>query len=80
MGPPGEEVWAFPGDAVIFVEIAYDYQSLIGRSFGFDPEITATAAFTVRDDRDLSQVYQRTPSRPDPVAACDAFDGGTVVG
>lgn len=80
MGPPGEEVWAFPGDAVIFVEIAYDYQSLIGRNFGFDPEITATAAFTVRDDRDLSQVYQRSPSLPDPVAACDTFGGGTVVG
>ena len=71
MGPPGEEVWAFPGDAVIFVEIAYDYQPLIGRSFGFDDEITATAAFTVRDDRDLSQVYQHTPGSPDPVAACD---------
>jgi hypothetical protein len=77
MGPPGKEVWAFKDEAVIFVEIAYDYQPLAGTSFGRPSEITSTASYTVRDDRDLSQIYQRDPARPDPVAACDAY-GGTI--
>ena len=29
----------------------------------------------MRDDRDLSQIYQRDPDAPDPVAECDTFDG-----
>lgn len=74
MGPPGEEVWAFPDEAVIFVEIAYDYQSLVGERFGMGGEIVSTASFTVRDDRDLTQIYQRDPSDPDPVARCSAYD------
>jgi hypothetical protein len=28
----------------------------------------------VRDDRDLTQIYQRDVSNPDPVADCDVFD------
>jgi hypothetical protein len=75
MGPPGEEVWAFPDEAVIFVEIAYDYQSVVGDTFGFADVVTATASFTVRDDRDLTQIYQRDPGDPDPVAECDVFEG-----
>jgi hypothetical protein len=77
MGPAGEEVIAFPDEAVIFVEIAYDYQSLVGESFGFADEVTATASFTVRDDRDLSQIYQRDEDDPDPVASCNVY-GNTV--
>ena len=76
MGPVGEEVWAFKDEAVMFVEIAYDYRSLVGEPFGFSREINATAAFTVRDDRDLTQVYQRDPSDPDPVASCTLSGGG----
>jgi hypothetical protein len=75
MGPPGQEVWAFPDEAVIFVEIAYDYQSLVGETFGFSDEVHATASFTVRDDRDLTQIYQRDAGDPDPVASCNAFEG-----
>jgi hypothetical protein len=78
MGPPGDEVWAFKDDAVIFVEIAYDYQSIVGRTFGLPGEITATASFTVRDDRDLSNIYQRNPSDPDPVAACHTFESSAI--
>ena len=77
MGPPGEEVWAFPDEAVIFVEIAYDYQSLVGHTFGLSGEVTATASFTVRDDRDLSQIYQRDPTAPEAVARCNDF-GATI--
>ena len=79
MGPAGEEVWAFPDEAVIFVEISYDYQSLVGTTFGFSDEVTATASFTVRDDRDLSQIYQRDPARPDPVADCDTYDNPSTL-
>lgn len=76
MGPAGHEVWAFKDEAVMFVEIAYDYRSLVGEPFGFSREINVTAAFTVRDDRDLTQVYQRDPGDPDPVASCSLAAGG----
>jgi hypothetical protein len=78
MGPAGQEVTAFSGEAVIFVEIAYDYQSLVGTTFGFSDEVKATASFTVRDDRDLTQIYQRDPDDPDPVAGCDAFEASVL--
>ena len=73
MGPPGEEVWAFEDEAVMFVEVAYDYESLVGETFGFSNEVRATASFTVRDDRDLAQIYQRNPDDPDPVSSCTVF-------
>ena len=77
MGPAGHEVWAFKDDAVIFVEISYDYQSIIGPRFGMGGTITSTASFTVRDDRDLTQIYQRNPDAPDAVEACDKYDDPT---
>jgi hypothetical protein len=73
MGPEGEEVRTFPDEAVIFVEIAYDYQSLVGEAFGFNDEVHATASFIVRDDRDLTQIYQRDPDDPDYVASCGVY-------
>lgn len=79
MGPPGEEVWAFAGEAVMFVEIAYDYQSIVGSTFGFTTVVHATASFTVRDDRDLSQIYQRDPANPEPIANCSAYGGTEAI-
>ncbi len=76
IGPPDEEVWAYPGEAVMFVEIAYDYQSLVGDTFGFDDVVHATASFTVRDDRDLSQIYQRNNADPDSIADCAVYTSG----
>ena len=78
MGRPGEEVYAFPDEAVIFVEIAYDYQAIFGNPFGFDAEIIATAAYTVRDDRDISQIYQIDEASPDDVAHCDELAVQTI--
>jgi hypothetical protein len=78
MGRPGEEVFAFEDEAVIFVEVAYDYQSLVGTTFGFDSQVTAIASFTVRDDRDLAQIFQRNAAEPDAVAACDTYSGVAV--
>ncbi len=78
MGPPDAKVIAFEGVAVIFVEVAYNYQPLIGDTFAFgDQEVRSISSFVVRDDRDLTQIYQRDPDNPDPVASCDIY-GGSV--
>jgi hypothetical protein len=74
MGPPGEEVIAFDGEAVMFVEVSYDYQPLIGM-FPYLKTLTATAAFNVRDSRDLAEIYQRDPLSPDTISNCSKFDG-----
>ena len=79
MGPAGKEVWAFKDEAVIFVEVAYDYQPLVGTTFGMPGEIDSTASFTVRDDRDLSQIYQRDPASPDTVSDCGTYNDPTAV-
>jgi hypothetical protein len=80
MGPSGNEVIAQEGDAVIFVEIDYTYQPLISASFLGSRDIRSIASFTVRDDRDLSQIYQRDTSKPDPVQSCNAFTGNVTIG
>lgn len=72
MGPEDSQVTAYDQqDAVIFVEIAYEYQPLFSKMFVGDTTINVHGAFNVRDSRDLSQIYQRDPSNPDPVASCD---------
>lgn len=73
IGPAGEQVTAPPGGAVIFVEVAYDYQPIVSERFVSATTITATAAFIVRDSRDLSQIYQRSALSPDPVSGCAVF-------
>ena len=70
MGPVGRKVSAFKDEAVIFVELAYDYQPLISSRFVGTPQITTIASFMVRSDRDLSGIYQRDSDSPDPVAEC----------
>lgn len=65
MGPEENRITASPGEAVMVVEISYTYQTvtpLLDQSFGV---ITERAAFNVRDNRDLSAVYNTegvTPS------------------
>ena len=77
MGPPGEEIQAVNGEAVMFVEVVYEYQPLFAKLFVKSTTLTAKAAFNVRQNRDLSQIYQRDPGNPDPVANCDTFDSAT---
>lgn len=74
MGPTGYKVVAQPDDAVIFVEVVYDYQPLVSARFVSNTTISATAAFTVRDDRDLSQIYAHTPATYDNPARCNQFN------
>ena len=75
MGPPGEEVMAQRGEAVIFVELSYDYQPLVPGFFNDSRVISSTSAFTVRDSRDLTQIYQREAGSPDAVASCAVYGG-----
>ena len=79
IGPDGEEVFAQPDDAVIFVEISYTYQPMISDKFVGSREISSIASFTVRDDRDLTQIYQRDPANPDPIQRCSAYTGNLTV-
>ena len=80
MGPTGEEITAIPGDAVIFTEIQFTYQPLISARFVNATEIRSIASFTVRDQRDLTQIYQQNPAEPDPVQNCGAYLGTITVG
>lgn len=80
MGPAGQEIIAFDDEAVMFVEVAYEYQPLISNTFtnfggGPDKLLKATAAFNVRDNRDLSRIHQRDEAKPDPVLTCDEHKG-----
>lgn len=59
MGPTGRQVTAPDGTAVMFVEIRYRYEPLF---FGTSSimtyrDIDTVAAMIVRDDRDLTQIY-----------------------
>ena len=80
IGPEGEEVLAMPDDALIFVELSYTYQPLVSEKFLGSLDILAIASFMVRDDRDISQIYQRDPASPDPIQTCNQFKGRAVVG
>lgn len=81
MGAAGEEVIAFEDEAVMFVEISYDYQPLIDAPLTFDDgDIHVVSSFTVRNDRDLSQLYQRDAANPDPVARCNTYGNVSATG
>lgn len=67
MGPTGSEVYAFDKEAVIFVEVKYDYKPLISATFVGTPTISSIATYTVRASRDLSQLFQTTPASPSMV-------------
>jgi hypothetical protein len=64
MGPTGRQVTAEAGFAVMFAEVYYDYRPLIFDQFIPDVPIHKTAAMYVRDDRDLSQIYNPSPTAP----------------
>ena len=64
IGPTGSQVPALPNDAVMFVELQYDYQPLISTTFVGTPILKSIASYTVRSSRDLSQVYQTSPASP----------------
>jgi len=61
MGPAGRQVQAETGYAIMFAEVSYDYQPIMLGDFIDDRRITKTAAMFVRDNRDLSQLYNPAP-------------------
>lgn len=79
MGPPASIVRAPTGGAVMFVEVVYEYQPLINDVLIDDNTITSFAAFIVRDDRDLTDIYQRDAVNPDPVSDCGTYDSFKVI-
>lgn len=62
MGPAGAEVTAPAGTAVMFVEITYQYKSLVYGKWLGPQTIRSTASFNIREGRDLQQVYNPAPS------------------
>ena len=62
MGPPGRQVTAVPGSAVMFVEVIYTYQPLLYGQWLGTQTIRSTAAFTVREPRELSMPYNPAPA------------------
>lgn len=70
MGPPGEQVTAEASEAIMFAEAVYQYQPLMFGSLIPDRPIRKYAAMYVRDDRDLSQLFN-----PEPVAPVNGCGG-----
>lgn len=79
MGPDGEEVLAQEGEAVIFVELQYTYQPMIWGKVFTNREIRSIASFTVRDNRDLSEIHQRSTTDPDAIQRCNVNTGNVVI-
>lgn len=59
IGPAGQQVSAQSGNATMFVEVYYVYQPLFSSKFSLIPTKTfdEVASMAVRDQRDLSQIY-----------------------
>lgn len=63
MGPPGDMVMAPTDSGVIFVEVNYEYQPMIGLGWISESKsrLHYTASYVVRDKRDFSQIYDPSP-------------------
>ncbi|MCU0948154.1 MAG: pilus assembly protein [Porphyrobacter sp.] len=80
MGPANNRITAAAGTAVMFVEVAYDYQPLTPFSAFGNREIRYTAAFNIRDNRDLSGAgISNTTNPASPVARCNVYSANRPV-
>lgn len=68
MGPTGNQVTAEPDSAIMVAEVVYDYQPLIVDKLFDTMTIRKYSAMYVRDDRDLTRIYNPSPAAP--VASC----------
>ena len=68
MGYTSPKMTADTGTAIMFVEVAYDYKPFFLGSILSAKLIRKEAALYVRDDRDLTQIYNPAPTSP--VASC----------
>lgn len=62
MGPAGLEVRSAMGSPVMFVEVFYEYQPFMFDSWIGSRRIDYEAAFTVRDPRDTSGIFNPAPA------------------
>ncbi|WP_320443467.1 TadE/TadG family type IV pilus assembly protein [Sphingopyxis yananensis] len=68
MGPSGNQISAIGGAAVMFVEVFYDYQPMIYGAWLGPRRLHTTAAYNIREGRDLTKIYNDAPFAP--VLAC----------
>ncbi|MFO6429562.1 TadE/TadG family type IV pilus assembly protein [Erythrobacter sp. W302b] len=68
MGVPGRYITASQGTAVMFVEVAFDFEPITPITVFENRRIVYTAAFNVRDNRDLTRLYAGGP-----VARCNVY-------
>ena len=68
MGVPGRYITASQGTAVMFVEVVYDFDSITPINVFEGQRIAYTAAYNVRDNRDLTRLYAGGP-----VARCNVY-------
>lgn len=71
MGPTGGKVSAPQDNAVMFVEINYNYKPLFGSMFVAPQVIRYTGSLLVRDNRDYRQIYNPTPAAT--ASTCDKY-------
>lgn len=62
MGVGANRVQAEANSAIIFAEVVYDYHPLFGSWLLGNIRLRKEAAFYVRDDRDLTQIYNPSPA------------------
>ena len=62
MGPVDHQVQAEEGFAIMFAEVVYDYEPLMFGDWVQPGPIRKTAALFVRDERDLSDIYNPLPT------------------
>lgn len=72
MGTGSSRVRAEPNSAIIFAEVAYSYKPLFSETIFGPQQIRREAAFFVRDDRNLTQVFNDAPGAS--VSSCNKFD------
>lgn len=62
MGRTGNKMTADPNTAIMFVEVAYKYTPLFFTGIVSSQVLRKEAALYVRDDRDLTQIYNPAPT------------------
>lgn len=72
MGTGSTRIQAEPNSAVIFTEVTYNYEPLFGKWLIGDLKLRREAAFYVRDDRDLTAVYNPNPAATK--ATCNVYN------
>jgi len=71
MGSGTNKIQASSGTAVMFVEVSYTYEALTPFDFLDQKEINYTAAFNIRDSRDLTKLYGSQSGQVAPT--CNRF-------